>query len=276
MSSYAVEFQHVTKKINHQKILDNVSFKIPKYSITLIEGINGSGKTTTIKLLCKLVKPNKGHIISTNAISYSPEHFPNNLNITIKDYFKYIKQLNDIAFQQQIFDLFISQLYLQPFLTAKLKDCSLGTRQKVNLIQCLVIKKELYVLDEPFNALDHNSTQFIKSYLLQLKKKYTVILTCHNQDIQNLISHKLLIENGNLIDCSLINRSPNQMLYKRVIIDSNNRTYLNKVLRDKCHHFEVKDNELHVIIRSADLNSLLQNLINNDLTIKEVGDYIYD
>ncbi|MBO1197822.1 ABC transporter ATP-binding protein [Staphylococcus simiae] len=276
MSSYAVEFQHVSKRLNHQDILDNISFKIPKHSITLLEGKNGSGKSITIKLLCKLIKPNQGYIMSTNDVSYAPEYFPDNLNITIRDYFKYIKQVNRTAFQQPIFDLFISQLHIHPFLTTKLKDCSLGTRQKVNLIQCLVVNKDLYVLDEPFNALDKKSVAFIKRYLLQLKDRHTVILTCHDQDVQQLISHKVLIHNGGLIEDTSINTLRSQFTYKYVIINFNNIKLLNNYLIDMWHHIEIFDRELHIMIKRDDLNRLLVTLIHHDIEIKEVGDYNYD
>ncbi|EHJ07358.1 ATP-binding cassette domain-containing protein [Staphylococcus simiae] len=276
MSSYAVEFQHVSKRLNHQDILNHVSFKIPKHSITLIEGKNGSGKSITIKLLCKLIKPNQGHIISTKSISYAPEHFPDTLNISIKDYFKYIKQVNSTAFQQAMFDLFISQLQIQPFLNTKLKDCSLGTRQKVNLIQCLVVNKDLYVLDEPFNALDKKSVAFIKRYLLQLKDKHTVILTCHDQDVQQLISHKVLINNEGLIEDTSINTLRSQVTYKNVIINFNNIKLLNNDLIDMWHQIEICDYELHIVIKRDDLNRLLVTLIHYDIEIKEVGDYNYD
>ena len=78
----------------------------------------------------------------------------------------------------------------------KLKDCSKGTKQKVNVIQCL-IKADIYILDEPFSGLDQNATKFLINYLEWLKLSSTIILTSHElNQLINITTHILNIETG--------------------------------------------------------------------------------
>ncbi|PTI18533.1 ATP-binding cassette domain-containing protein [Staphylococcus warneri] len=196
MTTEAIVANHISKSINHKKIINDLSITIPKYSITHIQGHNGTGKTITLQLLAKLIRPTTGNIKVNGRISYAPDYLPNDLNLTVGEYLSFIRQLNHIPINDQALNDMISKMQLEPFLSHRIKNCSKGTQQKVNLIQCLTTKADVYLFDEPFNGLDQSSLAYLLSQLKLLKNKATIILTSHDSRIyHDIITHTFDLEN---------------------------------------------------------------------------------
>ncbi|WP_145505270.1 ABC transporter ATP-binding protein [Staphylococcus warneri] len=196
MTTEAIIANHISKSINHKEIINDLSITIPKYSITHIQGHNGTGKTTTLQLLAKLIRPTTGNIKVNGRISYAPDYLPNDLNLTVGEYLSFIRQLNHIPINDQALNDMISKMQLEPFLSHRIKNCSKGTQQKVNLIQCLTTKADVYLFDEPFNGLDQSSLAYLLSQLKLLKNKATIILTSHDSRIyHDIITHTFDLEN---------------------------------------------------------------------------------
>jgi len=196
MTTEAIIANHISKSINHKEIINDLSITIPKYSITHIQGHNGTGKTITLQLLAKLIRPTTGNIKVNGRISYAPDYLPNDLNLTVGEYLSFIRQLNHIPINDQALNDMISKMQLEPFLSHRIKNCSKGTQQKVNLIQCLTTKADVYLFDEPFNGLDQSSLAYLLSQLKLLKNKATIILTSHDSRIyHDIITHTFDLEN---------------------------------------------------------------------------------
>ncbi|MFB2002784.1 ATP-binding cassette domain-containing protein [Staphylococcus warneri] len=196
MTTEAIVANHISKSINHKEIINDLSITIPKYSITHIQGHNGTGKTITLQLLAKLIRPTTGNIKVNGRISYAPDYLPNDLNLTVGEYLSFIRQLNHIPINDQALNDMISKMQLEPFLSHRIKNCSKGTQQKVNLIQCLTTKADVYLFDEPFNGLDQSSLAYLLSQLKLLKNKATIILTSHDSRIyHDIITHTFDLEN---------------------------------------------------------------------------------
>lgn len=181
MHTFSVEGKNISKEINHQAIIKNMSMNFPNNSIILIEGKNGSGKSVTLKMLANIMKPSSGLMSVKGNISYAPDHLPMTINLTVKEYLDFI---DSISIKNQS-DIKISQLThlfnLEPFLQKRIYECSKGTQQKVNLIQCLIKKADIYIMDEPFSGLDKNAIAELKSLLIQFKQFATIVLTSHEQ-----------------------------------------------------------------------------------------------
>ena len=91
----AVNAKNVSLKLNNKYIVSNLSFEIPKGSITLIKGDNGIGKSVTLKLIAQLIRPTKGKIQTNGRIAYAPDKFPNNLKIKVHTFLETIQNLNN-------------------------------------------------------------------------------------------------------------------------------------------------------------------------------------
>ena len=80
MSLSAIEGVHITKQFNKQNILNDLNFRVPKHSITLVNGKNGSGKSITLKIIAGLITQFDGSLLINGKISYAVDIFPNNLS----------------------------------------------------------------------------------------------------------------------------------------------------------------------------------------------------
>lgn len=273
MSNEAIVVNHISKLINHQEIINDLSITIPKHSVTHIQGHNGTGKTITLQLLAQLINPSKGNIKVNGRISYAPDYLPNDLNLTVREYLSFIRHLNHLHINDQYLNNMISNMHLEPFLSHRLKNCSKGTQQKVNLIQCLVTKADVYLLDEPFSGLDQSSLAYILSQLESLKNKATIIFTAHD----SLINHRIITHTFDLESQELKEMTTTMSKYK--IVSFNIDNIENK--EDFIYHFKSKhditilkstNNNTYIKLRVpvGETNKILKRLINKNVTIDSV------
>lgn len=241
--------------------------------MTHIQGHNGSGKTITLQLLAQLISPSKGNIKVNGRISYAPDYLPNDLNLTVREYLSFIRHLNHLHINDQYLNNMISNMHLEPFLSHRLKNCSKGTQQKVNLIQCLASKADIYLLDEPFNGLDESSLAYLLSQLKLLKNKATIILTAHD----SLIYHHIITHTFDLESQELKEITTTMSKYK--IISFNIDNIENK--EDLIYHFKMKHdttilkntnntNYIKLKVPAKETNVVLKKLIHKNVTIDSV------
>ena len=170
-----IEFIDVNYFYGKKQALKDVSFKINKGSFNLFIGHNGSGKSTTIKLILNLIHGEKG-IINRNykTYCYMPE------KTILPDYITIGEFLSDLSFISKNCDY---EKYLELFNMDRnqlIASLSKGNRQKVALIQLLMEDKDLYVLDEPTNGLDQESINLLVKLLKEKNKKgKTIIVVTH-------------------------------------------------------------------------------------------------
>ncbi|WP_251135740.1 ABC transporter ATP-binding protein [Exiguobacterium sp. s133] len=186
----------------------NASFELGKiYGIT---GVNGSGKSVLFKMLCGFVFPDAGTIEVDGQILTGKHRFPKDFGILIErpgyigqlDGFRNLKELARI--QNKVDDVTIrramEQVGLAPNLTQKVKHYSLGMKQKLGIAQAIMENQQVLLLDEPFNALDAESVERIRTLLVQYKEEgRTIFLTSHHQqDIDLLCDEVYKIQNAQL------------------------------------------------------------------------------
>ncbi|WP_423364707.1 ATP-binding cassette domain-containing protein [Mycoplasma sp. P36-A1] len=90
---------------------------------------------------------------------------------------------------------------LTPFIEKKYAQLSLGNKQKMLIIQALIDNSSILILDEPFNSLDTQTSEILKEYLIQFKKKGILIISSHyKNDIEEISDVLIQIENGGIIN----------------------------------------------------------------------------
>lgn len=272
MSLCAIEGYNITKRINKLPILKHINFKIPVNSITLVEGRNGSGKSVTLKIIAGLITHAEGSLLINGKVSYSIDFFPENLNLSIKEYFNFLLKLYKSCQAKEQINQLIHDFKLGPFINLQLKHCSKGTKQKVNIIQCLIKNADIYILDEPFSGLDKEATEYLINYLNKLKTSATIVLTSHESNsYKRIITHILNIESGTFYQT---NNKYNQQSSpnKLVVIKNNSNTnqihtltlHINDIYSDHDKTF-IQTNQMY-------LNELLKHLIEQHCEIIEIKD----
>jgi len=186
-----ISFNNVEKFFKKDKVLDNISFEINNGDFVIIEGQNGSGKTTIINLMLKLIdldKNDRGDIYNDfENISYYPERF--NLPSLIKSHDFLYTYFNNIATKDEI-DFYIDRYKLE---NKYICNLSKGNTLKVGIIKTLLEQSELYIFDEPLNGLDEESKRLLAEDLMALKKlSKTIIVVTHDKSVFMEYKSKLI------------------------------------------------------------------------------------
>ncbi|MEI4462913.1 ABC transporter ATP-binding protein [Exiguobacterium indicum] len=205
-----IKLEQVTKGYQGNPLFADVDLTILKGDIVGITGPNGSGKSVLFKMICGFIHPDAGTITVRNEQLGPTRRFPENVGVIIdrpgyiahKSGFENLKQL--AAIRKVITDADIEQAMrtvgLQPGNRQKVKQYSLGMKQKLAIAQAIMEQQDILILDEAFNALDHDSVLRLRELLLSFKKEgKTIILTSHNQqDIDALCDAVYRINQGRL------------------------------------------------------------------------------
>lgn len=205
-----IKLEQVTKGYQGNPLFADVDLTIQKGDIVGITGPNGSGKSVLFKMICGFIHPDVGTITVRNEQLGPTRRFPENVGVIIdrpgyiahKSGFENLKQL--AAIRKVITDADIEQAMrtvgLQPGNRQKVKQYSLGMKQKLAIAQAIMEQQDVLILDEAFNALDHDSVLRLRELLLSFKKEgKTIILTSHNQqDIDALCDSVYRINQGRL------------------------------------------------------------------------------
>ncbi|MCS1352624.1 ABC transporter ATP-binding protein [Mechercharimyces sp. CAU 1602] len=206
-----IEIVNVSKSYKGNTLFENIDLTIEKGHIYGIVGSNGSGKSVLFKMMCGFVFPDEGTIRVRGMELGKNKRFPDGFGIIIDrpgymDNLTGFDNLKALAMiKQQISDEQISSVMklvgLQPHAKQKVKNYSLGMKQKLALAQAIMEEQQILILDEPFNALDQESVDNIRQLLLTFREEgRTIILTSHNQeDIHFLCDHIYRIQNYKLI-----------------------------------------------------------------------------
>jgi ABC-2 type transport system ATP-binding protein len=189
----AVELRDVTKTFGNVVAVDGLSLDVPSGSVYGFIGPNGSGKTTTLRMIMNIFYPDSGTIrvlggvageSSNDRIGYLPEERGLYRKMKLRDLLKFygaIKSNRDVSAQV---DLWLRKLGLDNWADKKIDALSKGMSQKAQFIAAVVAEPELLILDEPFSGLDPVNTDILRDAVLELQDKgTTVIFSTHDMDV---------------------------------------------------------------------------------------------
>ena len=188
-----IEVKNVSKSFKGVSVLNHVNLKFQSGKIYSLVGSNGSGKSVLLKLLCGFYEPTEGEILQDGVNYIKEKKFPVSTRCLIEkpsflpelSGFKNLKLLASI--QNKISD----QDILNAFETVNLmqdKDkkygkYSLGMKQKLGIAQVLMEDPTVFILDEPFNGIEKESTKRLRKVLKELAKKdKIIIIASHMED----------------------------------------------------------------------------------------------
>ncbi|MGG7211656.1 ABC transporter ATP-binding protein [Clostridium baratii] len=208
-----IEIKNVSKKLGNRTILDNISLTIESGSLVVLIGSSGCGKTTTLKLINKLITPTSGEIF----IDDKPLSKENTINLrrkigyviqntglfphlTIKENIELIprlkkeKSIKDI--EKTTIDL-LNMVGLNPetYLNKYPSELSGGQQQRVGVTRAFATDAEIILMDEPFSALDPITRTSLQEELFSLQEelKKTIIFVTHDMDEALKIADKICI-----------------------------------------------------------------------------------
>ncbi len=212
----SLEFKDISFgfKENKKNIFENLNFKISSGEIIGIEGENGVGKSTFLKIVSGLIKPSSGEIIIDgkkienwrnsswkNSISYVEQNvflFNDSIlkNITLDEETNYNRQRLDHIIEGINLKDFIekNQEGLQRIIAENNSNISGGEKQKIAIARGLYRNSKFILFDESLSNIDENSIQIIKNYLTSIKN-IGIIIISHKKEILSICDKIFTLEN---------------------------------------------------------------------------------
>src|SRR4051812_41685136 len=189
----AVEIDDVTKTFGPQTAVDGLSLRVPEQSIYGFIGPNGSGKTTTLRMIMRILLPDRGHIrvlgeetwqAATDRVAYLPEERGLYKQMTVREGLYFFAALKGMRDSRRAVDDWLARLGLADHAGKRVSALSKGMAQKVQFIAAVVAKPTLVLLDEPFTGLDPVNAEVLRDAVLELRRGgTTVIFSTHDMAV---------------------------------------------------------------------------------------------
>ena len=188
----AIHIADVSKRFNGVTAVDALSLEVPPGSIYGFIGPNGSGKTTTLRMIMRILLPDSGRIqvlgsaetaAARDRVSYLPEERGLYKKMTVRRLLRYYGQLKGraIAELDPVIDDWMARLGMQGWGDRKIETLSKGMSQKVQFVGSVVSRPELLILDEPFSGLDPVNAEALKDGVLEMRRRgTTVVFSTHD------------------------------------------------------------------------------------------------
>ena len=204
-----LEVTSLTKAFGSLQAVDDVNFNIESGQIMGLIGQNGSGKTTTFRMILKLLTQDEGTIRWKgqpfskeffNHVGYLPEERGLNQKMTVEHQILYFAQLRGKkkAEINPLIDKWLEEFQVVGDRKAKIKSLSKGNQQKVQLITTLIHEPELIILDEPFSGLDPVNAELLENGIRRARDRgASIIFSSHNMNnVEELCDNMVMLKNG--------------------------------------------------------------------------------
>jgi ABC-2 type transport system ATP-binding protein len=284
---YAIETAGLSKAFRNIYAVQDLNLKVPEGAIYGFIGENGSGKSTTEKLICGLLVPNNGEIrlygkhysdagirARMGVLIENPGCFPSStvyqnlmlqaLNLDIK---------NPRAEVERVLKL----VSMAGAADRKFKQCSLGMKQRLGVAQSLLGRPWLLVLDEPINGLDADGMRIVRETLIDLNREdgVTILVSSHILgELSKIATHYGIIRNGTLIK-ELHADEMSEECRDFVFVKTGNDAQAVNVLSLTYKEVEQKDGGIRVYdeTESAKVGGLLYSngLAVNEISFQKIG-----
>lgn len=223
----------IAKSFGATQAVQDVSFEVRPGEIFGLLGPNGSGKTTSIRVILDIYQPDSGSVTildgpmtneKLNQIGYIPEERGLYQDVPLDRCLTYLATLKGLTEEQitERLPKYLAKFDLTDHAKKKAKELSKGMQQKGQLIAALIHDPEIVIIDEPFSALDPVNTQLVKDLLIEQRNAGKTIVMCTHQmnQVEQLCDRLVLIDHGQVLLQGELSEVRDQFRTNEVIIDS--------------------------------------------------------
>lgn len=271
-----LECKNLFKKFGRKQILKDVTFEIDEGDILAFIGPNGSGKTTTIKLILGLQKINSGKVIingydiekdyvkaieKVGAIVENPDTY---MYLTGWQNLKMISSCYKNITDEKINEI-VEYVGLKNRINDKVSKYSLGMRQRLGIAKALLNDPNILILDEPTNGLDPEGIKDLRVLLKRLAKTgMGILISSHNlAELESFCNKVLIIESGHIIESSEVNEfKKNENKYIFSVNDTSNLNIDGA--------YEIEKTSFSLNGSKEEISSVIKKLVKNNIDIYEV------
>lgn len=202
----------VSKSIYGVPIINSISMKLVSGNVYGFQGINGSGKTMLMRLICGLIYPTKGEIVIDGKRLGKEITFPQSVGLLLEnpafldsytgfENLEMLASIKNIITREEIHEA-ITSVGLDPLDKRKYKKFSLGMKQRLGIAAAIMEKPDILILDEPTNSLDSSGVSLVKTILAKERERGAIIiLACHDLPVLQDVSDEIfLLEQGKITE----------------------------------------------------------------------------
>jgi ABC-2 type transport system ATP-binding protein len=194
----AIVIEDVTKTFRQHVAVDNLSLQVPRGSIYGFIGPNGSGKTTTLRMIMRILYPDRGVIrvldeptdgdpnnrSILDRVAYLPEERGLYKTMKVRDVLRFYAELKGFRRSGPEIAAWLERMDLSAWADKKVEALSKGMAQKVQFIATVIARPELILLDEPFSGLDPVNTDTLRDAILELRRNgATIVFSTHDMSV---------------------------------------------------------------------------------------------
>lgn len=189
----AVELSGVTKQFGGHTAVDRLDLVVPEGAVYGFIGPNGSGKTTTLRMILRIFYPDHGLVrvlgldygaAADDRIGYLPEERGLYKKMRVRDVLRFFAELKGRRDNRAAIDEWLARMDLSDWAEKRVDTLSKGMSQKVQFIAAVIAEPKLLILDELFSGLDPVNMDLLKDIVLELKRQgTTVIFSTHDMDV---------------------------------------------------------------------------------------------
>ncbi|WP_088041369.1 ABC transporter ATP-binding protein [Bacillus sp. EAC] len=232
-----LELRNVKKTIKNQRIINDISFDLYKGEVLGLLGPNGSGKTTTMRMIVGLMSLTDGEIlISGNSINENFKECIQQIGAMIETpaFYPFYSGFNNLMYFSRMLDgvtkervlEVIELLGLSNAIHKKFSTYSLGMKQRLGIAQALLHRPSILILDEPTNGLDPAGVREIRDYLKRISEAEgtAILLSSHLlSEIELICDRAVIIQNGHFVESiDMGNQSGDKLLIEVVVSSTEN------------------------------------------------------
>lgn len=279
----AIEIKGLVKNYKEKQAVSNLNMTVPRGAIYGFIGENGSGKSTTEKIICGLIKKDGGTVklfgkdlmdeevhSKMSSLIETPGCYPNHtvwnnlmfhaLNLGLKNPIENVREV-------------LKLVRMEGAAGNKFKNCSLGMRQRVAIAMTLLGNPELIILDEPINGLDVDGMRIVREVLLDLSQNHnvTILVSSHILgELQKIATHYGIIRNGRMIKEMTSEEFENECR-NYVMLKSKDKSQAKKILRQKYDNIKEDEKGYLRVYDALNASEVVKYLYDNGVIISEVA-----
>ncbi|HCR1912159.1 TPA: ABC transporter ATP-binding protein [Enterobacter kobei] len=212
MNSHCIELYNINKYFDNKHVVKNLTLSIPTGKITGFLGPNGSGKTTSMRIMCGLLKPDSGSGLCFGydilkqrkyikpLIGYMTQNFSLWSNLTVKENLLFLARLYDLPTPKKRVDQLIDDFKIERYRNTLTSGLSGGWKQRVSLAASILHSPKIILLDEPTAGVDPYARREFWKILHDLSHEgMTVLVSTHYMDEADRCDHLTWMSYGHLL-----------------------------------------------------------------------------
>lgn len=199
----AIEIAGVTKVFGETRAVDDLTLAVPEGAVYGFIGPNGSGKTTTMRMIVNILYPDQGTIRvfgeelaggRSPHIGYLPEERGLYRRMQVRELLEFHGELRGGRNVAREVSAWLARFDLAHCAERKVETLSKGMSQKVQFIAAVVPEPKLLILDEPFSGLDPVSAETLRAAILEMRQRgATVILSTHDMNVAETLCDSIFM-----------------------------------------------------------------------------------